>query len=277
MDSSIESVRERFRDDLVALGRYRRAADYLCAALIYLQDNYFLERELRDSDLRDDPSGDWGPVPGLNALFGHAHVLGRARNATWRIETRLWGAGAAQAVYEWLRGSEGVWPQTHQGFADTAHAFHCGGPWLEPLASPSMRLFMGQELSSLDAASLPILLEHADQTADEPQVPHASTAGYSVEMVGVGVQFEARLLGALERAWERKVQGQTPAPLVVLRLPRNLGVPAPLQTAGGLPAMDAATNPATREHLDAWLRSYHIEKILHPDGRPSSDIAELLR
>jgi len=51
---------------------YLRAANYLTAAQIFLQDNFLLERELSFDDIKPRLLGHWGSGPGVN--FAYAHV-----------------------------------------------------------------------------------------------------------------------------------------------------------------------------------------------------------
>jgi xylulose-5-phosphate/fructose-6-phosphate phosphoketolase len=37
--------------------------------MLYLKDNYFLERELSKDDIKDRILGHWGTVPGLNFIY----------------------------------------------------------------------------------------------------------------------------------------------------------------------------------------------------------------
>src|SRR5436305_346355 len=45
---------------------YRRATNYIAAAMIYLQDNVLVEEPLRPEHIKHRLLGHWGTVPGLN-------------------------------------------------------------------------------------------------------------------------------------------------------------------------------------------------------------------
>lgn len=55
--------------------KYRRAADYLTAAQIFLQDNFLLERPLTHDDIKPRLLGHWGSGPGVNLAYTHLNKL----------------------------------------------------------------------------------------------------------------------------------------------------------------------------------------------------------
>ncbi len=66
-----------------AIGQYLRAANYLTAAQIFLQDNFLLERELTFDDIKPRLLGHWGSGPGVN--FAYAHLSQLAKNKQQEI------------------------------------------------------------------------------------------------------------------------------------------------------------------------------------------------
>jgi xylulose-5-phosphate/fructose-6-phosphate phosphoketolase len=54
-----------------ALSKYIRAADYISAVQIYLQDNFLLERPLVPADIKPRLLGHWGTCPGVNFTYAH--------------------------------------------------------------------------------------------------------------------------------------------------------------------------------------------------------------
>jgi xylulose-5-phosphate/fructose-6-phosphate phosphoketolase len=54
------------------LKKYVRAADYLSAAQIYLQDNFLLNEPLKPEHIKPRLLGHWGTCPGIN--FAYAHI-----------------------------------------------------------------------------------------------------------------------------------------------------------------------------------------------------------
>ena len=59
------------------LQHFRRAADYIAAAMIFLHDNVFLERDLTFDDIKPRLLGHWGTCPGLNLVYSHLNLLVR--------------------------------------------------------------------------------------------------------------------------------------------------------------------------------------------------------
>ena len=59
------------------LEKYIRAADYLCAAQIYLRDNFLLQEPLQKEHIKPRLLGHWGTCPGINFTYAH---LNRAVN-----------------------------------------------------------------------------------------------------------------------------------------------------------------------------------------------------
>ncbi|MBV9643576.1 MAG: hypothetical protein JO334_08385 [Verrucomicrobia bacterium] len=58
-----------------SLERYLRAAHYLAAAQIYLQDNVLLREPLRVEHVKDRLLGHWGTCPGINLVYAHLNRL----------------------------------------------------------------------------------------------------------------------------------------------------------------------------------------------------------
>lgn len=54
------------QEQLEKVKKYFRAANYITATQIYLQDNYLLQRELRLSDIKPRLLGHWGTCPGIS-------------------------------------------------------------------------------------------------------------------------------------------------------------------------------------------------------------------
>ena len=58
-------------DMLRKIDAYWRAANYLAAGQLYLQDNPLLRQPLLPAHLKPTPVGHWGTVPGLNFIYTH--------------------------------------------------------------------------------------------------------------------------------------------------------------------------------------------------------------
>lgn len=64
-------------EDFTSIEQYLRAANYLTAAQIFLQDNLLLERDLTFDDVKTRLLGHWGSGPGVN--FAYAHLSRMAK------------------------------------------------------------------------------------------------------------------------------------------------------------------------------------------------------
>lgn len=63
--------------DFSHLEKYLRAANYLTAAQIFLQDNFLMERELTFDDIKPRLLGHWGSGPGVNFAYAHLSWLAK--------------------------------------------------------------------------------------------------------------------------------------------------------------------------------------------------------
>ncbi|GAA3562979.1 phosphoketolase family protein [Amycolatopsis ultiminotia] len=93
------------RPDVGTLRRYRRACDYLAAAMIHLQDNVLLTEPLRPEHLKPRPLGHWGTCPGLTLVYS---ALDRLVADTGQRTLLVTGPGhGAPAIHAnlWLEGT----------------------------------------------------------------------------------------------------------------------------------------------------------------------------
>ncbi|MFI6026858.1 phosphoketolase family protein [Amycolatopsis magusensis] len=91
--------------DATPPARYRRACDYLAAAMIYLRDNVLLREPLRAEHLKPRPLGHWGTCPGLTLVYSG---LNRLVRETGRRTLLVTGPGhGAPAIHAnlWLEGT----------------------------------------------------------------------------------------------------------------------------------------------------------------------------
>ena len=58
-----------------AIQKFRRMANYVAAAMIFLKDNVLLERDLRFEDIKPRLLGHWGTCPGLTLVYAHLNLL----------------------------------------------------------------------------------------------------------------------------------------------------------------------------------------------------------
>ncbi|OYN93867.1 phosphoketolase family protein [Enemella evansiae] len=90
---------------LTAIDRWWRAANYLSVGQIYLLDNPLLDRELERSDVKPRLLGHWGTTPGLNFLYAHLNraIIERSLNAFYLTGPGHGGPGLVANT--WLEGS----------------------------------------------------------------------------------------------------------------------------------------------------------------------------
>jgi xylulose-5-phosphate/fructose-6-phosphate phosphoketolase len=87
------------------LRRYRRAGDYLAAAMIHLKDNVLLREPLRPEHLKPRPLGHWGTCPGLTLVYaGLNRLVAETGQRTLLVTGPGHGAPAIHANL-WLEGT----------------------------------------------------------------------------------------------------------------------------------------------------------------------------
>ncbi|GLY42956.1 phosphoketolase [Amycolatopsis sp. NBRC 101858] len=87
------------------LRRYRRACDYLAAAMIHLKDNVLLTEPLRSEHLKPRPLGHWGTCPGLTLIYaGLNRLVADTGQRTLLVTGPGHGAPAIHANL-WLEGT----------------------------------------------------------------------------------------------------------------------------------------------------------------------------
>ena len=132
-----------------ALQKFRRAANYIAAAMIFLGDNCYVEKDLKFDDIKPRLLGHWGTCPGLTLVYSHLNVLiqehdldmlyvvGPGHGAP-SILANLWLEGALEKFYpEYTRDRAGLTKlisgfSTTGGFpshinAETPGSIHEGG------------------------------------------------------------------------------------------------------------------------------------------------------
>ena len=63
------------REELDWADKYWTTCNYISAAMIYLKDNFLLERKLTQKDIKDNLFGHWGTCPGINFIYTHLNLL----------------------------------------------------------------------------------------------------------------------------------------------------------------------------------------------------------
>ena len=84
--------------EALPLERYFRAANYLSAAQIYLQDNVLLRHPLEPEHLKARLLGHWGTCPGINLVWAQLNrIVGRERRRVLPVVGPGHGAPAVLA------------------------------------------------------------------------------------------------------------------------------------------------------------------------------------
>ncbi|KAL9129582.1 MAG: hypothetical protein Q9217_002002 [Psora testacea] len=131
------------------LQEFRRAANYIAAAMIFLQDNVLLDRDLTFDDVKPRLLGHWGTCPGLTLVYSHLNLLATQReqdiifvvgpgHGAPAILSSLWLEGSLERFYpEYTRNKAGLHKlvarfSTPSGFpshinAETPGSIHEGG------------------------------------------------------------------------------------------------------------------------------------------------------
>ncbi|KAJ5692792.1 phosphoketolase [Penicillium macrosclerotiorum] len=95
-----------------ALFKFRSAASYIAAAMIFLQDNTLLTRELTADDIKPRLLGHWGTCPGLILVYSHLNYLIRTMDLDMLYVVGPGHGAPAILAALWLEGSlEKFYPQ----------------------------------------------------------------------------------------------------------------------------------------------------------------------
>ena len=92
-------------DEFAGLRRYRRAANYLAAAEVYLRANALLRDALRPEHIKPRLLGHWGTAPGINLVVAHLNRLIKTRGLSVLMVTGPGHGAAANLANHFLDGS----------------------------------------------------------------------------------------------------------------------------------------------------------------------------
>ena len=110
------------KDNFASVEAYLRAANYLTAAQIFLQDNFLLERELKFDDIKSRLLGHWGSGPGVNFLYAHLSQLVKKHSQGMLFILGPGHAFPALQANLFLEGTLGeFYPQAHQDMDGIAY------------------------------------------------------------------------------------------------------------------------------------------------------------
>jgi len=113
--------------DTNAFAEYHRAANYLTAAQIFLQDNFMMERDLTFADIKSRLLGHWGSGPGVNFVYPHLSYLAKRHNQDMMFVLGPGHAFPALQANLFLEGTLSTYypkvPQTLGGIATMCREF----------------------------------------------------------------------------------------------------------------------------------------------------------
>src|SRR3954449_5995373 len=107
------------------LATYRRASNYIAAAMIYLQDNPLLEEPLKPEHIKHRLLGHWGTVPGLNLMYAGLNRLILRTEASFLLLTGPGHGAPANLANLWIDGClEDVYPELTRDRAGLTKLIH---------------------------------------------------------------------------------------------------------------------------------------------------------
>ncbi|KIW68513.1 hypothetical protein PV04_04453 [Phialophora macrospora] len=101
-------------NDVVA--KFRRAANYIAAAMIFFQNNVYLERDLKHEDIKPRLLGHWGTCPGLALVYAHLNLLIKKTDLDMLSVVGPGHGAPAILVALWLEAHYPILPSTTGGF-----------------------------------------------------------------------------------------------------------------------------------------------------------------
>ncbi|HKX23968.1 MAG TPA: phosphoketolase family protein [Candidatus Saccharimonadales bacterium] len=113
--------------DVNAFDQYNRAANYLTAAQIFLQDNFMMDRDLTFNDVKTRLLGHWGSGPGVNFVYSHLSYLTKRHNQDMMFVLGPGHAFPALQANLFLEGTLSKYypdvPQSLDGIAEMCRKF----------------------------------------------------------------------------------------------------------------------------------------------------------
>ena len=120
------------------LALYRRAANYIAAAMIYLQGNHMLEEPLKPEHVKFRLLGHWGTVPGINLVYGALNRMILDHGQSTLLVTGPGHGAPANLANLWMEGALGEvrpdYTRDRQGLERLIHDFSWPGGFPSHLA-----------------------------------------------------------------------------------------------------------------------------------------------
>ncbi|MFE4632315.1 phosphoketolase [Streptomyces sp. NPDC056773] len=149
---------------------YARAADYVAAASIFLQDNLLLTEPLRPEHVKPRLLGHWGTCPGITTVYEALNTLVRERGADVLLVTGPGHGAPALHANLWLEGTHGDYDpalaRTGPGLRELARRY-CAPDGFPSHLSPAVPgvLHEGGELGYALATAFGAVLDAPDRIA----------------------------------------------------------------------------------------------------------------
>ena len=149
------------------LEAYRRAANYIAAAAIYLRENCLLEEPLQHEHIKRRLLGHWGTVPGINLIYAGLNRLIIEQRAKVLLVTGVGHGAPANLANNWLEGTLGDinprYARNREGLDNLVHDFSWPGGFPSHLAPmvPGV-IHEGGELGYALATSFGAALDNPD-------------------------------------------------------------------------------------------------------------------
>jgi xylulose-5-phosphate/fructose-6-phosphate phosphoketolase len=120
------------------LATYRRATNYIAAAMIYLQGNHMLEEPLKPEHIKPRLLGHWGTVPGINLIYAGLNRLILDTDANVLLVTGVGHGAPANLANLWIDGClEDIKPELsrdYEGLGQLIRSFSWPGGFPSHLA-----------------------------------------------------------------------------------------------------------------------------------------------
>jgi xylulose-5-phosphate/fructose-6-phosphate phosphoketolase len=120
------------------LATYRRATNFIAAAMIYLRDNHMLEEPLAPEHIKPRLLGHWGTVPGINLIYAGLNRLILNTDASILLVTGPGHGAPANLANLWIDGClEDIKPELsrdREGLGNLVRSFSWPGGFPSHLA-----------------------------------------------------------------------------------------------------------------------------------------------
>ncbi|CAL1716765.1 unnamed protein product [Somion occarium] len=118
-------------NELDSIRRFRRAADYIAAAMIFLKSNTLVEEPIKPDDIKHRLLGHWGTCPGLVLVYAHLNAIITRTNLNSLLVVGPGHGAPAILACLWLENSLATfWPKytrDRQGLSALIRGFSVPG------------------------------------------------------------------------------------------------------------------------------------------------------